>query len=238
MKTLSYILLFFALTSCMSTAQSIVGNGTLKKETRAADGFAGVVSDGPFDVAIAYGEPNGVTVEADENLLPYIETVVEENILVIRVKEGRSLKAKNKITLTLSATKLNTLALNGSGNIKASGNFRNDGTTDLAIGGSGNLHVSFESFGSLNAAVNGSGDMMLSGKARDLSAAINGSGNIEAYGVTVDNANVAINGSGNVNITANGSINATISGSGNVNYKGSATDINESSPGSGKVRKS
>lgn len=238
MKVLSYILMMFVVTSCISNAQTIQGNGSTKSDARTVSNFTGVASDGAFDVTITHGESTGVKVEADENLLPYIETVVEDNTLVIRPKENYSLNSKNKMKVTLSMTTLKTLALNGSGNITAHGAFKNNGETDVAVNGSGDIALSFESFDALNAAVNGSGNMKLSGNARDFSAGINGSGDIDAYGVTVDNASVAIGGSGNVNVTSNKSVTASISGSGNVNYKGNATQITEQSSGSGKVRKS
>lgn len=238
MKAWAYVLLMFALTSCMSTAQTVDGNGAVKSETRAVSGFNGVASDGPFDVAISFGESSNVNVEADENLLPYIETVVEHNTLYIRSKDDQALRSKNKMTVTLSMTELKSLALNGSGVITANGKFSNSGSTDVALNGSGHVDLSFDSFGSMDAVISGSGHMKLEGNARDLNAAINGSGDIDAYGLTVDNATVSISGSGNVNVTSNKSVTASISGSGNVNYKGNATQVTEQSSGSGKVKKS
>lgn len=237
MKTF-FTLLLIATTTFTTNAQALIGNGTLKTETREVSNFSGVVSNGPFDVVIIYGDTKAVNMEADENLLPYIETVVGKNTLVIQFKDERSVKTKNKIRVTVSATKLNTIVLNASGTITADGKFTNDGDTDITIAGSGNLDLSFDSFGILSTVINGNGNMKLKGNARELNAAINGSGDIDAYGVTVDQASVAIRGSGNVNITVNKSLSASIAGSGNVNYKGSATDVVEQSSGSGKVNKS
>ena len=238
MKTLSYIFVLFVITSCISTAQTINANGALKTESRSASGFTGVASDGVFDVTIQYGTATSVSVEADENLLPYIETVVEDNTLYIRSKDDRSLQSKNKMKVTLSMPDLRMLALNGSGNVTAGGAFKSLQPLDIALNGSGDITCSFESYGTVNAAISGSGDMTLSGEARNLNAAINGAGDIDAFKMTVDNASVAISGSGNVNVTSNKVVTASISGSGNVNYKGSATQITEQSSGSGKVRKS
>ncbi|HQS56543.1 MAG TPA: DUF2807 domain-containing protein, partial [Sediminibacterium sp.] len=62
----------------------VEGNGQLKKENRQVGQFTKVGSSGSWDVMIAYGSENSVQVEGDENLLPYIETKVENNKLSIQ----------------------------------------------------------------------------------------------------------------------------------------------------------
>src|SRR5215211_4536604 len=86
--------------------ETIEGNGNLKKETRNASGYTAVATGGAFDVDISYGTSNTITIEADENLLPYIETVVEGNELKLKTKKGYSINSKNKMRISVSLTKL------------------------------------------------------------------------------------------------------------------------------------
>jgi hypothetical protein len=204
----------------------VTGNGNSKKETRDASGYTAVHSAGAFDVDINYGTSNSITIEADENLLPYIETEVKDNKLLIKNKKGYSLKSKNKMRITVSLTKMTGVQLSGSGNIKGNGAFSNDGDTEIGISGSGDIDLQFASFGSLEAKISGK-----------INAAVSGSGNIDAFDVSANDVQARVSGSGNVNVTANKSIEASISGSGNVVYRGSATDVKSKSSGSGKVRK-
>ena len=73
-----------------------------------------------MNVQIAYGNSNSVTVEADENLLPYIETTVENGKLSIKSKKNVNLKSSSKMNVYVSMTKINSLQLSGSGNINGS----------------------------------------------------------------------------------------------------------------------
>ena len=84
--------------------------------------------------------PTAIVVEADENLLPYIETTVENGKLLIKPKKNVNLKSKSKMNVYVSMTKINSLQLSGSGNINGSGAFTNDDKTDMAVSGSGNLN--------------------------------------------------------------------------------------------------
>ncbi len=216
----------------------VKGNGNLKKETRSATGYTAVHSAGAFDVDISYGSSNSITIEADENLLPYIETEVNGNKLIIKNKKGYSLNSKNKMKVSVSLTKMTAVQLSGSGNIKGSGAFSNDGETEIGIAGSGDIDLSFGDIKSLEVKVSGSGNMHLKGKSTEkINVGVSGSGNVEAYEVSANEVTARISGSGNVNVTASKSIDASISGSGNVSYRGGATDVKSRASGSGKVRK-
>jgi len=231
----------FTLISINSFAQrweTIKGNGQIKKETRELSNFTSLASQGSMNVQIAYGNSNSVTVEADENLLPYIETTVENGKLFIKPKKNVNLKSRSKMNVYVSMTKINSLQLSGSGNINGSGAFTNDAKTDMAVSGSGNLTLDFDTFKDLDLSISGSGNINLKGKETNtLSAHISGSGNIDCSDVGSDDVDAKISGSGNVKVYASNSIDAKISGSGNVFYKGNAAKINSKVAGSGKVLK-
>ncbi len=232
---------FFACISLQLMAQpwkTIKGDGNLKKESRPVESFNGVSADGPLDVKIAYGNSATLQVEADENLLPYIETKVENGKLKIRAKEHVNLKSQSRMVVYISMTVITSVHENGSGNITGSGAFTNEGGTDIKVSGSGDIKLDFDSFKDLDLAVSGSGNITLKGnKAGDVDAAISGSGNIDCMNVPCDEATAKISGSGNIKIDAQKSIEASISGSGNVYYKSDVANISSKVSGSGKVTK-
>lgn len=231
----------FVLISINATAQkweTIKGDGEVKKETREVSNFTSLASQGSMNVQISYGNSNSVTVEADENLLPYIETTVEDGRLIIRSKKNVNLKSKSRMNVYVSMTKINSLKLSGSGNISGDGAFTNDSKTDMAVSGSGNLKLTFDKFKDLDLAIAGSGNIDLKGNGTNsISAQISGSGNIDCSDINSNDVDAKISGSGNVKVYASNSIDAKISGSGNVFYKGNATKINSKVAGSGKVLK-
>ena len=231
----------FALISVNSFAQkweTIKGNGQVKKETREVSNFTSLASQGSMNVQISYGTSNSIVVEADENLLPYIETSVENGRLMIKPKKNVNLRSKSRMNVYVSMTKINSLKLSGSGDINGSGAFTNDSKTEMGVSGSGNLKLSFDSFKDLDLSIAGSGNIDLKGNSTNtISAKVNGSGNIDCGDINSNDVDAKISGSGNVKVYASNSIDAKISGSGNVFYKGNATKINSKVAGSGKVMK-
>ncbi len=231
----------FALLSMQTFAQrweTIKGDGNVKKETRQVSDFTSLSSQGAMDVKISYGNSNSVVIEADENLLPYIETTVENGKLFIKSKKNVNLKTNSKMVVQVSMTKINSLQLSGSGNLDGSGAFSSDVKTDISLSGSGNLRLGFDSFKDMEVSISGSGNIDLKGKATNsIDAKISGSGNIDCSDITSNDVDAKLSGSGNIKVYATNSIDAKISGSGNVFYKGSAPKINSKVVGSGKVLK-
>ena len=235
------LIALFALTSFNSFAQpwqTIKGNGQIKKETREVGNYTSLASHGSMDVQIDYGNSNSIVIEADENLLPYIETSVEDGKLNIRSKKNVNLRSTSKMTVRVSMTKITSLQLSGSGNIKGAGAFTNDGKTDIGVSGSGDLALDFDSFKDLDLSVSGSGNISLKSNATNsIDAKVSGSGNIDCSSISSKDVDAKLSGSGNIKVYANNSIDAKISGSGNVYYKGDAQNITSKVVGSGKVLK-
>ena len=238
MKTLLFS--FFALITLSSHSQwrSITGNGNVTKETREVSNFTGVSLSGNMNVQLAYGASNSITVEGDENLLSYIETKVEDGNLVIKSKDKVGFKTKNKLIIYVSLTKLTELRVSGSGNISGTGDFSNDGKTNISVSGSGNINIGINSFNETKIAISGSGNVTLKGSStNNIDATVSGSGNIDCSNFSCNDVFAHVSGSGNIKVFANKSIDARVSGSGNIYYKGSATNINLKSSGSGKIIK-
>ncbi|MES2374421.1 MAG: head GIN domain-containing protein [Bacteroidota bacterium] len=215
--------------------QKVEGNGNLKKETRPASGYTAISSSGSWDVMVAYGESNSIQVEADENLLEYISTKVENGKLSIKTTKNVNLRTKNRITIYVSLTRLTAISLSGSGDIIGEGKFTNDGNTDFSVSGSGSIKMTVNKLGKVEVGVSGSGNVRLSGSANSVEARISGSGNADCSNLICDDAYAHISGSGNIKLNANRAIDANISGSGNVSYKGSASDVKKHVSGSGRL---
>ena len=217
--------------------EKIEGNGHLQKETRELGKFTAVSSSGSWNVMISYGESNSLLVQADENLLGYIETRVENGTLYIKPRKNSNLHSKNKILIAVSLTRLTAVTLSGSGNISGEGNFSNDEKTLCKLSGSGKIQLGFHKINSVDLVISGSGSIRLSGSANTVEAKISGSGNADCSRLICEHATAQISGSGDIKLYANQSINANISGSGNITYQGAAIEIKKHVSGSGKLVK-
>lgn len=237
-KLLILILMFTGSQLFAQPWKTITGDGNQKKESRTVADFSSLSSHGAIDVKIVYGQSNSISVEADENLLPYIETNVVNGKLIIQTKKNVNLRSRKKMIVSVSMTKVNALQLSGSGNIDGNGSFTSDEETKIMLSGSGNIHFSSGSFKDLELAISGSGNIdVKGGSANSVLVSVSGSGNADCSDITADKADVKISGSGNAKVNVNKSLTANISGSGNVYYKGNASDISTRIMGSGKAIK-
>lgn len=233
----------FALISVAAFArwgwEKLEGNGVLRKERREVSAFTALSSKGSIDVALSYGSSNTIEVEADENLLPFIETTVDGGKLTVKFKDNKSYSTRNPVKVTVQMTRVEGLSVSGSGDITGDGAFTNEGTSKFSVSGSGSIDIGYSKFGNVEAAISGSGDIRLkNGTARRLDAVISGSGKVDANKSSYEDVTAKISGSGHVKAKANNSVDAKIAGSGNVYYTGAATKVSSHAAGSGKLIRS
>jgi hypothetical protein len=213
---LAFMLPALTLLIASCSKDRVTGSGSVTTETRSVNNFTGVATSGSTDITVLKGDNFKVEVRGYNNLLPYLETVVENNVLKVRFKDNTNIRHDNtEVTVTMPA--LNFLSIAGSANILSTGEFISNGELSTRISGSGDITLE-------------------KGSAKTFRAEISGSGNIQAFGMSVENAQVKIAGSGNTRVSASGNLNVEIAGSGNVYYKGSPT-ITASVSGSGRVEK-
>lgn len=210
----------------------IKGDGNVTTAQRSITGFAGVETRGFIDIEVSQGDYK-VTVEADQNMIPYILTDIHDGNLVVSLKDDFNSYSFTSAKVIISAPALHVFHTSGSGNITGRGKITDTNKMELGIGGSGNVDLDINS-PSVNAEIGGSGNMTLRGETKEFVSKTNGSGNTEAYDLKSETVKVSIYGSGNTNVFASVKLTAEIFGSGNVNYKGNP-QINSSSHGSGSV---
>lgn len=231
-------LLSLALLPATSQAASVTGSGKLATETRAVPEFQAIGLSGSMDLVVRQGEIQSVQVQADDNLLPLLETVVETGkdgpALKVRWKKGQSLYTRSKILVTVVVPKLTALSAAGSGDMSVEA--FNTPAFKLAISGSGDVKLVGMTTADLGIQISGSGDVAGSGSAAKLKISIAGSGDVRLAEMKSDDVSVAIAGSGDAAVQAQKSLQVSIAGSGDVTYTGNPT-VKSSVAGSGSVSK-
>ena len=186
------------------------------------------------ELILKQGSPQRVTVEGDKATIDDLETSVRNGELKIKFLNNRMDHKKVKITVVVPD--IESLSLSGSGSILANDPIQSD-KMDLAVSGSGTIHLQELKTKKISSSISGSGNILLDapGVADDMSVAISGSGSLKAPDFEVENFDGAISGSGNAVIHVKGKLKAAISGSGNVQYKGNPI-VDAKVAGSGRVR--
>ncbi len=224
----------FMLNSCMASCMQPVvrGNGKLVTETRDPGDFSGVSLSVSAELFISKGEECSVVIEAEENLMPYLETDVRNGRLTVR--SNANITTREDIRIYVTTSDIEVLRTTGSGNINVLDRFSAD-RLNLEVLGSGNISVEI-SAREITSSIRGSGDIKLAGRCREHNISIMGSGDMRSDELESGVCKVSVMGSGNAYVWVNSLLDINIMGSGNVYYKGSP-DISTRQMGSGRVRK-
>ncbi|MDP2068816.1 MAG: head GIN domain-containing protein [Lutibacter sp.] len=238
MKTLISILTLLIVSVNLNAqvfTKNIKGNANIKTEKRSVSDYDKISVAGSFDVKLVKGKEGAISIIADENLMEYIETEVENGHLKIQPKKGYQLKATKTILITVPFEMIDAISLAGSGNVRST-DVLNAADLNLNLAGSGGMDLPV-SIKNLKAQIAGSGNIKLSGNAEVLRCEIAGSGNLNGDGLKATASHINIAGSGNVNIHAVSEIHAKIVGSGDVIYTGNPGIEKLKSVGSGSIKK-
>lgn len=234
MKTIKQLtffgMLLFAATSCYDDF-TIRGNGIAASQGRSVSSFNTVKSAGDFEIHITKGDETEVLINAEENIIPYIETSVSDNTLLVDIPGWHNVRNHLPMKVFITMPALEGVKQSGSGDITT--DYFECGKMELFISGSGSISTAVDAE-IIEASISGSGRMKISGDANQSDLSISGSGNIDSYDLVVNDCNAHISGSGNLQVNVIKTMVAKISGSGSIYYVGNPT-IQTNISGSGKI---
>jgi hypothetical protein len=218
----------------------IYGSGRMVEKEREVSDFTSVKLATFGDLYIETGDEENLRIEAEDNLIRYFEIGVIGDRLEIRQQVGVTLRPIRPVRFYLTVKKLDTIALSGSGNIKA---------PDLAaerisvtISGSGDVEVEDLRADAIDVRITGSGNLdIASSEAREQTIAIYGSGDVKIGDLNADEIGIRITGSGNLDISG-GEVeeqDITINGSGDYDARdlaSSKAEVRITASGSTAIR--
>lgn len=184
-----------------SSLTTVRGSGDIVTAERDVSGFSSIQINIGADLVLAQGDEEGLIIEADDNLMAYIETEVRDNKLIVSTPDNTSISPSGIIRLNLTFDTLNAIDIFGSSAVTGE-------NLDLAT-----LAINFA----------GSGSTALTGRVDEQRINIRGTATINNFDLTCASAMVDISGSGTVEVNAERSLNVTVAGSGEIRYLGDPT---------------
>jgi hypothetical protein len=250
--------LLIGLSYSMLRAQGISGPSNpagrmLQSETRSlGKGVRAIDLGGPIDLTLRQGAVASLVVRGEQRLLGNIDTTTGDDgtlhidtvgmllhhrqplqvTLVLPSIEDINVRGSGDSTINGFSGERIDVQLNGSGNVKFNGRFRQ---VKAAIHGSGELEMNGGASDKVEAAVIGSGKLTVVGSSQLFKAELTGSGDIDARHLGADSVNLQLMGSGDAVVTALNSLSVTLRGSGDVRVYGAPSERNVSRDGSGEV---
>lgn len=233
------------LNSCMppQTIIPVMGSGDVEDKNYTVADFHSIEVSGGFDVTLAQGNSEDVTLTAQENLFEYITVKVEAGILKIYTEHNimatKSMKAvitlKNIDNLKVSGggdvitkTPLNAAQLgfeiSGGGDVTAT---INTNVMNCNISGGGDAKFDGTMATSIQCRISGGGDIFVRNgqKAADVDIEINGGGDMDLQ-TDADIMKCSISGGGDATLSGKaGQLDIVLSGGGDITASGFAAEV-------------
>ena len=209
-------------------------SGHVSLEDRPVSGFHRVTLTSVGQVFIIQGEDESLTVEASDNLIPFIESQVTDGTLTLglahETKARHVRPSECKYVLTVKT--LTGLCLSGMGDIHVAA--LDTDRLEIRLGGAGNVWVGSLDAKELVVWLDGVGNVELAGQVAEQRVAIGGSGTYRAGALRSRATSLRIDGSGDATLWAERTLCVRIPGGGSVKYYG-APEVIETITGVGKL---
>ena len=234
MNKLRIALVFIISLSLFSCGDVIKGAGDVVSETRSLEPFSEIELNGIINASfrqVKSTDVDKVVVSAQENLLPYIKTIIEDGLLIINLEE--SIHTDKDISVEIYGDSFRSLVSTGTGDMKSDGRIKLQ-KLSVENNSTGDITLELEAK-SIEVELNGSGDVYFSGSTDYLELINNGSGDLNTIEMRSFEVDVLSNGSGDVSAHAKESFDVEINGSGDVYHVGSA-ELTKSLRGTGLLK--
>jgi len=237
------LLATFSLQSCYFDFDDGGGGDSDRNFSRCEEGFGGTITEELFldeisgirlrtdaQVYLSRGDKQEVLVKGQDNIIRELSTSVRNDVWEIEFDD--CIEDSDVLRIYITTPSMDFIANSGSGNIRSDDILRTD-LIEVNNNGSGDIKLSLE-VEQINGRNSGSGKIELEGVTSTLDFEVDGSGTLEAFDLLARDAQINIDGSGNVQANVSDFLGIAINGSGDVYYKGNP-DMKVATNGSGKV---
>lgn len=188
------------------------GSGNVVEDARKLEAFEEVEVSGALEVEITSGESPGVVVEADDNLLPYVQTDVSGKTL--ELKTTKSLDA-TKLVVHVTVPKLTKVESSGASEIEIRG-------------------VDGERF---ELELSGASEVKVSGEVEHFVVDASGAAEVDAASLMAERVEVDGSGASDFSVHATDALIVDLSGAGKVAYAGDPAQVKTDLSGAATVEK-
>lgn len=244
MKTI-YTLLFILITvtfiSCINVNadwnnNTVKGSGNLKKEQRNVNAFSKIdVSRGIQVIARQGSASSTIALEADDNILPYIETKIIGSKLIITIKENVNVQTKSPMKVYVTAPEISEFEVSSAARVTGDGVWKaNAMEIDLSSAGKVELNLNV---GELKIDVSSAADAVLEGDVNKLEAEISSAAKLNASQLAAKIADVEVSSAAKASIQVTEELRYDVSSAASLKYSGEPNIKKAEKDISGKVSK-
>ncbi len=246
MKKKLLIVFLFAIVA-ISTSPFILANplssklergSQIQTENRDLKGFSKIETSGPFEIRIIKSDVFAVKVEANDDVIKNIITVVEGDKLVIKMDKNTKNnydKGNQTRQITIQLPSLNSVSCSGATEITSDDIFdaekfelKTSGASEVKLGVNAKLLIS---------KYTGASEVRLKGKVDTHALEMTGAAELEAVSLEVSKYAIQTKGASDCKIFVTDELAISGSGASSIKYKGSPSKITKDTRGATDVSK-
>jgi hypothetical protein len=232
------IVLLISLQGCRDGVidrETIRGSGSISEETHTFTGITGVQLSTIGELDIHLGDKEELRIEADDNLLQYIETKMDGGYLTIGSRRGVRLRPSQGVRYTLTVKELEFIGLSSTGNVHAP--TLSADRFEIRVTSTGDLSVDGIEAKSLDVRISSTGDVRIGeGVVDEQEIHISSTGDYDGESVRSAKVTVGLSSTGSARLWAEQSLDATVRSTGSVYYKGNP-EVSDSHSSTGRVKR-
>ena len=125
MKRLSFVFVLMLLVVTFSGCHfgklgpSVTGSGVRKTEKRDVPAFKAIETEGAFELEAVCQKPESFEIEADDNILPLIQSEVRNGVLHLKAKQGYN--SRQGVIVRITVPNLESIEATGAGKFRIQG---------------------------------------------------------------------------------------------------------------------
>ena len=192
---------------------TVSGSGVRKTEKRDLPPFQEIDTTGALNIQVVCQQPESFEIEADDNILPLIQSEVRNGVLHLKEKQGYN--SRQGVFVRITVPNLEGFDATGAGKVRIS-SLKNDKFQ---------VHST------------GAATVTVTGETRDLEIHTTGAGTVDAHNLHAQKANVSSTGAAKVEVYATEELEASATGAGHVTYSGNPKTVKKHASGAASVGK-
>jgi len=228
-------LFFFSLAIIvLSSCHFVRGSGNIISQTRPVSGFKRISTSNGFEVELKQGPVAEVIIEADDNVMKYVETEVDGDILKIGTASHLSLTNAH-LKAYITTQEVNGVRASSGASVFVKGILQNAGKLSFSASSAGRIETELDAPDVVADASSG-GTIMLTGKAKNLNADVSSGASVKTGDLKTENAVVKASSGATATVYASFNLDARASSGAGINYYGEA-NVQKSVSSGGSVHK-
>lgn len=228
------IILFAFTIFVINGCKQLQGSGNIITENRTTNNFTAISVGGAYEVELKNGPVREVRVEADDNIIKYIETRVSDNTLSVETKDGVNFN-NGHFKVFVTAPEIRKIVSSGASSIDFKSILKNADKITLEASGAASITGEVDAPEIVTEA-SGASNIKLSGRTKNYTAEASGSADLKTGELMSETTKVQASGAATAHVYASLRLDADADGAASIYYKGAAS-VSQKTSGAANIKK-